>query len=156
MSDKFIDFLRARLDDDEWIARAATPGHDSWHSTRMGSVTSSAVYDDQWRLVSAPLYHTYQPSGGAVTNGPAYLRDDVLSEHIARHDPARALREVEAKRRILEEHTPALTNSSCRICTTREEGVDRQSRRYRFPCPTIRLLALPYSDHPDYRDEWRP
>jgi hypothetical protein len=24
------------------------------------------------------------------------------------------------------------------------------------PCPTLRALALPYADHPDYREEWRP
>ncbi|QYN26699.1 DUF6221 family protein [Amycolatopsis sp. DSM 110486] len=25
-----------------------------------------------------------------------------------------------------------------------------------YPCETLRLLALPYSGHPDYREEWRP
>jgi hypothetical protein len=24
------------------------------------------------------------------------------------------------------------------------------------PCPTLRLLSLPYADHPDFREEWRP
>lgn len=24
------------------------------------------------------------------------------------------------------------------------------------PCPTLRLLAVPYADHPDYWQEWRP
>lgn len=24
------------------------------------------------------------------------------------------------------------------------------------PCSTLRLLALPYSDRPGYREEWRP
>jgi len=24
------------------------------------------------------------------------------------------------------------------------------------PCSTLRLLALPYADHPDYVDSWRP
>jgi hypothetical protein len=26
----------------------------------------------------------------------------------------------------------------------------------RAPCPTLRLLALPFADHPDFREEWRP
>ena len=26
----------------------------------------------------------------------------------------------------------------------------------REDCTTLRLLALPYASHPDYRDEWRP
>ena len=25
-----------------------------------------------------------------------------------------------------------------------------------FPCETVRLLALPYSQHPDYQKAWRP
>ena len=24
------------------------------------------------------------------------------------------------------------------------------------PCPTLRLMSLPYADHPDFREEWRP
>lgn len=27
---------------------------------------------------------------------------------------------------------------------------------YDLPCSTLRLLALPYASHPDYREEWRP
>lgn len=54
--------------------------------------------------------------------------------HIARHDPARVLAECEAKRRIVE------------LC----DGFDEQGREVR------QLLALPYADHPDYREEWKP
>jgi hypothetical protein len=36
------------------------------------------------------------------------------------------------------------------ICT--EVGPDAQG----WPCQTLRLLALPYADHPDYRPEWKP
>ncbi len=25
-----------------------------------------------------------------------------------------------------------------------------------WPCETVQLLALPYADHPDFRQEWRP
>jgi hypothetical protein len=25
-----------------------------------------------------------------------------------------------------------------------------------WPCDTVLALALPYADHPDYREEWRP
>ena len=24
------------------------------------------------------------------------------------------------------------------------------------PCPTLRLMSLPWADHPDFREEWRP
>lgn len=61
-------------------------------------------------------------------------------------DPARVLAECEAKRRIVELH-PSVIDDGQTVCS--EEQAE-------WPCPTLRLLALPYADHPDYRDEWRP
>jgi hypothetical protein len=58
--------------------------------------------------------------------------------HVARHDPARVLAECEAKRRIVDsEGSPYV------------EGHVPATR-------TLRFLALPYADHPDYRQEWKP
>ena len=79
--------------------------------------------------------------------------------HIARHDPARVLREVEAKRAILAEHGPAnggRDSDRCRVCTAiAHTGVGHtDARRFRAPCPTLLILAAIYSDHPDYRQEW--
>ena len=56
--------------------------------------------------------------------------------------PARVLAECDAKRRIV-------------------ELADRDDNwRYGMHSEAIgevlRLLALPYADHPDYREEWRP
>ena len=76
--------------------------------------------------------------------------------HIARHSPARVLREVEAKRRIMECHEPWTASNgdiTCGRCG-REHIGGRPGGH--FPCQTLRLLALPYSDHPDYRQEWAP
>jgi hypothetical protein len=64
-------------------------------------------------------------------------------EHIARHDPARVLAEVAAKRQIVELH---FLRSSGRLCNEDDDL---------WPCETLRLLARPYVDHPDYRHEWR-
>ena len=55
-------------------------------------------------------------------------------QHIARWNPARVLAECESKRRILEQ---------------------QQSQPGGEEAPGLRLLALPYADHRDYRDEWR-
>lgn len=59
--------------------------------------------------------------------------------------------EVEAKRRIVERcrEVDALAgrlgeDSYARAIATEYHNV------------TLELLALPYADHPDYRDEWRP
>lgn len=53
-------------------------------------------------------------------------------KHVARHDPARVLAECRAKRRLVE-----------------ELGAFRRGA-------ALRLLAMPYADHPDYRQEWKP
>jgi hypothetical protein len=62
--------------------------------------------------------------------------------------PRKLLAECDAKRRIVELHEapnrPDYLRSYCVACGDS------------FPCPTLRLLALPYADHPDYQPEWRP
>jgi hypothetical protein len=67
------------------------------------------------------------------------------------------LADVEAKRRILDLHTPqrigVFVDLSCPTCwhTTTDP-----TRREEHPCRTLRCLALPYATHPDYRQEWKP
>jgi hypothetical protein len=79
-----------------------------------------------------------------------------LAEHIARHDPARVLAEVEAKRQIMECHESWVAGNGDTICGRCErEHIDGRPGGH-FPCQTLRLLALPYAGHPDYRQEWKP
>lgn len=68
-------------------------------------------------------------------------------------NPARALREVEAKRRMLTDVVAQIDDMDARIegewgigySPTGESGL------------LLKLLALPYSDHPDYKaEEWKP
>ncbi len=116
------------------------------------------------RRVGMPWRADPQPGtpGGLVTDelglvgstGGSYAAD-----HIARHDPARTLREVEAMRAILAEHGPANGGRDagrCRVCTaiTHTGMGQTDARRFRAPCPTLLFLAAIYSDHPDYRQEW--
>jgi hypothetical protein len=64
-------------------------------------------------------------------------------------DSARALAEVDAKRRMIDVHRPTMTEQygepfpQCMTCGT-------------WPCTTIRLLALPYADRVGYREAWCP
>lgn len=136
-----VEFIRARLDEDEQAARAA-PG-PQWN----GGDGDLGVVDGQdlvW---------------GNHTEG--YI-DAEASAHIARHDPARVLREVEAKRALLAEHSPRMVlvmNGDgtgghllhCGRCSPSDPN-----HRQRHPCASLRLLAVPYADHSDYREEWRP
>jgi hypothetical protein len=63
------------------------------------------------------------------------------------YDPARVLAECEAKRRILDLHRSGEVCDPCSGWLGTDPAAD---------CPTLRLLALPYADHPDYRAaEWK-
>jgi hypothetical protein len=74
--------------------------------------------------------------------------------------PARVLAECDARRCIAHLHGPKHPGSSdCKSCadgwedmTYGENGYDPQP----YPCLTAKNLALPYAEHPDYRNEWRP
>lgn len=70
--------------------------------------------------------------------------------HIARHDPARVLADVAAKRAIVEAYEGAEL----------ERGDDPNDETRIADATTLRwvvcVLASAYAQHPDYREEWRP
>lgn len=92
MSDDLIAWLRAQLDEDERAANAATwtedPNGNAWRV-----VPPKAHYE---RLIVADGF-----DDGVVLVTPENGEPEAIAEHIARHNPARVLVEVEAKRRIL-------------------------------------------------------
>ena len=112
-----VEFLKARLDEDEREARLAqrireaTPLQDPRRNTQ-------ADYD-----LSA-----YEDIGV-----PTMLIG-----------PERVLREVKAKRRIVELHD---TVHEC-VWPGGQAGMDAVA------CPTLRHIAAVYADHPDYDPEW--
>lgn len=66
-------------------------------------------------------------------------------------DPARLLAEYEAKRRIIE-----LVQQEQPASQGHWEGHGSDEYWISDHAPEIlRLLALPYADHPDYREEWK-
>ena len=74
--------------------------------------------------------------------------------------PEQTIREVEAKRAIMTEHDPCYPTyyptpsgqPTCGVCHS--GGFDWDPERW--PCATVRALAAVWSDHPDYRPEWKP
>jgi hypothetical protein len=72
-----------------------------------------------------------------------------VAEHIVAQDPARVLREIDAKRRILAEVYPEVAKAEEMIQDEWHSGGDTDG-------DLLRLLALPYADRPGYREEWRP
>lgn len=127
-----ITFLRARFEEDEDAARTAsivreTATGDTWHVER-GRMGVDQITRD-----------TRQPEVGTALVECA--------RHVARHDPARVLGEVAAKRAIVDEHqSEAPEHVYCRICDTLNP----------WPCWTLRHLAAVYAEHPAYDEAWRP
>jgi hypothetical protein len=134
-------FLLARIAEDEAAARAATSGpwrydHSENRWSLGGSGEDAGIAHASWE-------------GGDGTGADL--------THIARHDPARVLAEVEAKLRIVEN-----TIAAARVASESppEEQISASDgpmvaywRGQDWVCKT---LAAVYADHPDYRDEWRP
>jgi len=133
-----VAFLRARLDDDEQVARAAGAG--VW--TRECGHTDFGGADlppghDTCCVVSGDI-HLYDEGG----------HDGDQAEHIARWDPARVLAEVAAKRGL--------------ILLFEQQGERGTAHCHECPGPglilggVLQVLAAPYADHHDYRQEWTP
>ena len=127
MTGDLIAFLNARLDEDEAAAKGAAG--DVWE------------YRDTWVWCG--------PFEVADIFGCADMEE--IGGHIARHDPARVLREVTAKRAIVTRYAAVR-----RAFGDREGGLwpDVTRREKSHAYATLCDLAGIWSDHPDYRDEW--
>ncbi|MFD4658014.1 DUF6221 family protein [Kitasatospora sp. NPDC058444] len=149
--DALAEFLSARIADDETIARDA--GGRSWEWRHRGT-------GELWH----PEPGAYLAGGGEYLgiggnrHGGATLCGVTMTPHtdavhIAHHDPARALADVAAKRRIIDRYTSAVADAAEDADGYFDENRAEDARHLR---PVLRLLALPYRDHPDYQPEWAP
>ena len=126
-----VEFLEARVDGDEEVARDAA----GWNSS--GLVRDEGL----WRRDG--VNSVIDSARRMVVYGDGSAPDDSKAEHIVRHDPARVLREVAAKRAIMAEH--GIDQDPCDAHDAMYESV---------PCDVILNLAAIYLDHPDYQAEW--
>ncbi|MFI5473226.1 DUF6221 family protein [Streptomyces cacaoi] len=139
MSD-LVEFLRARLDEDEATAEAARrqvakracppPQVDEW-AARAG----------HWGVVPW-LY-----SGRAEADLAQWGRVEIATlakDHIVRHDPARVLAEVAVKRELI------------RVWETVRDVAGTGSLAEGTGARALQLHAAVYADHPDYQERWRP
>jgi hypothetical protein len=77
-----------------------------------------------------------------------------MDNYVCDYDPARVLAECSAKRRIVELHQG---HHECVGVKAGRVGTVLVAPGYQFENdPTLALLALPYADHPDYDESWRP
>jgi hypothetical protein len=126
------EFLLARIAEDEAAARLAWPERWEQDGERNAVQTAETGLKAGYDGLHMGVAHL------AMTVG-SYRSEARNAAHIARHDPARVLAECEVKRRIVE---------LCAFCDDCGDHMNQDQVRA--------LLALPYADHPDYRDEWKP
>ena len=133
--DDLVRWLTACLDEDERIARAVED--------------RSAPWDGQWMADGNSAVRTVNGHVLFYRHGPDPLKPG-LADHVAEHDPARVLREIEAKRRVIAEVVPEIDLMEDRI--DGEWGVGASNLAERESRLLLRLLALPYSDRPGYAE----
>jgi hypothetical protein len=145
VSTDLIAFLTARLDEDAAASQSATGG--PWRAE------GDAVF--------APNCQPPGFSRGIAVTRASYT-GDVLdhpanADHIARHDPARVLREVTAKRAIIATvfaYEAKIDGewACCHSATEIAAGFCPETRP--DDIRALRELAAIWSDHPDYRNGW--
>jgi Family of unknown function (DUF6221) len=129
-----VEFLNARLDEDEQLARLACAGE----SGAPPDVLADGQTPIPWRADHGNVWAEGRHS-------VATARGNGVAMHIARHDPARVLREVEATRELVR-----LAERAHDYHETFMNGFGAAMEQ------VLRLYAAAHSDHPDYREEWRP
>lgn len=127
-----VEFLAARLDEDQADAEAAHAG--PW-VTDLDDEVDENVTDASGQIVA---WVRARPATAATR------------AHIARHDPARVLAEVKAKREIVAQH------SGTHECPSPEEwqlgyNTDHVTED---ECMTLRYLAAVDDQHSDYNPAW--
>lgn len=138
------EFLTACVKDDERLALGSYPG--PW-VTDLDDALDENVTNESGQIVAWVRARPFT---------------DATRSHIARHDPARVLREVAAKRKLIELHAPAVIHGEkggadwynrmtiCRTCTPSQQFPETA-----WPCDTVKLLASVYADRPGYKEEWK-
>lgn len=127
-------FLRARLDEDEQAAREC--GGVPWVAPIPQSIHVDPRVIADNKLAFGHLGHV------------ATVVHDHDRQHIVRHDPARVLAEVGAKRRIVKAFE---SNNNYELYGGCGDDCEWGALDY-----ALKALALPYADHADYREEWKP
>jgi len=134
MTDRLVEILRAKLREDEAIARASEARNGSQWTTEevMNGCRINGTTDK-----GHPRAYSGSPElwddEGALGMFPE------TATHVARHDPERVLRVVQAMRQILDLHTDCTDEQMDGLlytyCTEDEDA---------WPCETVKALASIY------------
>jgi hypothetical protein len=134
------DFLLARYAEIEAMAREVIADGDADELGR-------------WEWVEYPYEGgSPQPLGSLAKGTSGYDPDWSWTRLVNRYDPAHVLADIEAKRRIVELHTP---DHECTDGSESYPGVFAGDGSMEV-CDSLRLLALSFASHPEYDERWRP
>lgn len=141
--DDLIAFAARMLDEDEAAAKAA----------------GGEQPDGRWAQVDPERRPgRIEAASGDVVTYDEGSPDEGQAPHIARHDPARVLREVAAKRARLALMAEA-TAEMDRLLADESAGRAGHAMaigRARAATMAVKHDAAVWDGHPGYRDEWRP
>lgn len=156
-----VAFLRARLDEREQSLHDAGQGRIAWLTYR----------NDEGRLSYTTVASGSEDAEGPDDEWAADGKDlaTPASVHVV-FDQAHELVEVETKRRIIADLIPVLDSMDHQIgiegvAATMPGHFDHGDGACGGTChmpeayardQLLKRLALPYADHPDYREDWRP
>jgi hypothetical protein len=126
------DFLLERIAEDEVRARRGLPFRDPMPPDDEDEY-------DAWAEAVNIAWHTARCG----------WRQGEFDADCACGVPVRVLAECDAKRQIVTASWSDMREVVCDTDITLDTWIETQAH-------TFRLLALPYADHPDYREEWRP
>jgi hypothetical protein len=152
MAVDLVTFLRARLDEDEQVAHDALLGYPASMHASAGQpalpLPTPTTPGAEWRAE----YQNVRRTDGFRRVAEATQASAEVAEHIARHDPARVLAEVAAKRAVVELHGAVEPGKWRTVAACAQCGDARTYESYmvEWPCPTLRALAQVYADHSDY------
>ena len=144
-----VEFLEARIAEDEAVAQDAGARAVEWRSSNGNVAGGGKPYVDDW---SEDEPSTRFDGEVTIVYDEGWP-EDVEAAHIARHDPARILREVAAKRAVITQSREAdeyyaHMSGNGRIASMAAGNVNA--------CAAIlKALASVYDDHPDFSEEWR-
>jgi hypothetical protein len=160
-----VEFLAARLAEDQADAEAAIADRsdtERWEAKGFPERDRVEwIVRDVEEKYASHGYPGHTPVAGIVPGGP---RDGGgVAAHIARHDPARVLAEVKAKRRVLARHCPDEFHTvssqkargiyACEGCNSYYQGSEPVVADIN-ECPELRDMASVYDHHPDYNPTW--
>ncbi|MFJ9128915.1 DUF6221 family protein [Streptomyces sp. NPDC102340] len=166
--DDLVQWLGEQLDVDERVARMASGSTFDGGPGNLAPVPTG----DEWEAfegeVEAELLVALRPNlprppdvmsgmwGAWISQSPDPADPEAGSPmpalvHAALHDPARVLREIDAKREILatvQLHLDAATSTDSQLSGPAKTGLVALR-------PVVKALASPYAERPGFLNEWR-